>query len=807
MSIQGFLDDGWKDLRTAVRALGKVPGFTTVAVVTLALGIAGGSTIFSVLNAVMFRPTMAYHEPGRMATLFTVNPSLGADGGVSEPEFLEWRAQSRSFESMIALGFRSVSVRDRAESGQVRAAYASEGALDALRFRPVLGRDFLKDEHGLDASRVVLLTHGYWQRQFGGRTDIAGATIHVGRQPHTIVGVLPAQFSLRGAAFQEADLVLPLTLKASADRGNRWLIAVGRLASGTRIEKARAEMDTIASSVAAQHPATNKGWQVRVRGVRELDFSGDGQIFIVLLGAVAFVMAIVCANVANLLLARIPVRAGEIATKVALGASRGRILRQFIVESLLLSSSGCALGVLLNTWATAGLRKLAQGTNAAGFDVQTDSRVLGFAVLLSLITGLVVGVIPALQGARVNLVETLKEGALNASAGVQRRRLKNTLVFSQVMFSMVLLAGAGLMAKGLMVVWNTDPGFRTTGLLTAHMTLDDRVDQQRIAFYQQIAARIAELPGVKSAGLGSFLPMTGDVMPRETFEAAGRIAPARPADQRAGLAAVDPGYLAALGIPLRSGRTLQEADTATSQPVAVINETMARRYWEGRSPLGEQVTIAGKTRTIVGVIGDVRSFHKNVKPFSEVYVPYSQSARPTMALVIHVAQGDPMSLLPAVKSALRELDPDVPLTYPMSMEGWIERSMGGFKFFSSLVFSLSLIALLLASVGIYGVTSYTVAQRRHEFGIRMALGATGAGVVGSVFKRSMTLAAVSVLTGFLIALAAGRVLSSLLTGLKPMDPVVFTVAPMVLLASAALACILPALQASKADPIRCLRSE
>lgn len=782
------------DLRYAIRLLRKSPGFAILSVVILALGIAVNTAVFSAVNVLVMRP-LPFPEAERLALLSERNLQKGTTAGVSFANYLDWKQQSQVFEELGAVQERNLNLTGSEEPESVRGARASVAFLRALGLKPVLGRSFLPEDEKPGASRVALLSEKFWQRRFGSKPGVLGRELILDGESYTVVGVLPR---IGRSFYAGCNVWVPLIAEAErADRGQRPFQVVGRLKTGWSLERAEAEMSTIARRLEQQYPETNTGWGVAVASMFKLSQGEVLPAFLILLTVVGLVLLIVCTNIANLQLARATARRKEMAVRMALGASRGRLVWQVLTEGLLLALTSGALGLLLTVW----VRSVVIASVPELAEVRIEGAVVGYTLLISLVTGVVFGLAPALSASKVDLNETLKAGgrSLSASSG---RRLRNALVVSEMAVALLLLAGSGLLIMSFVRMRQADPGFRTQNLLTMNLSLPQlkyAQPQQRVTFYRQALERIAALPGVHSVAAVSAVPLTG-TSARASFEMEGV-----PRDlPSANYTLASPAYFRVMGISLLGGRQFTDQDREGALPVVIINERMAQLHWPNQDPLGKRIKVRGRSwSTVVGIAGNARQIL--VRPAGpEVYAPHAQDPSPGMALAVRAA-GNPMSLAAAVRGEIRALDRDLPVSYVQSMEDIISGYLPGAMIAGAMAFSGA--ALLLAALGLYGVISYLVTQRTQEIGIRMALGARPADVLKLVVRQGLRLTAVGAAIGLAGAFALTRVLSRALFGVGATDPGVFAAVTVVLTAVAAAASYLPARRATKVDPIVALRYE
>jgi len=803
----------WKDLRFGLRALARTPALTAAALVALALGIGANTAIFSVIDGVLLEP-LPYPRPDRLVMLIDTNPEAGWPRFSSSlPNAVDWREQSRSFEEMAAFTGSSLNLTAPGTSPErLSGAAVTAGLFDVLGVKPLLGRGFEEAENQPGAEKVVVLSHDLWARRFGSAGDVLGRRITLDGEPRTVVGVMPEGFAFPR---RETEAWVPLPIDLEEDpRGAHFLGVVARLVDGVTVDGARSEMDTIAARLAKQYPDSNKGWGVLVLPLRELVVEDIRPALLVLMATVGIVLLIACANVANLLLARMAAREREVAVRSALGAGRWRLLRQFLTESVLLGLGGGALGLALGVWGTKVLVALNADHIPRAAAIGVDPTVLGFTLALALGTGLVFGVVPSLQASKADLQGALKEGGRGQAGGGTARRARSVLIVAEVAAAVVLLVGAGLLLRSFVGLQRVAPGFDPAGVMTLQVSLPDSrypEDKDRAAFYQALMDRVDALPGVEAAGAGFPLPLTGSSYILD-FAVEGRLAPGPNESPSSHIRFVTPGYPRALGIPLLRGRPLRDADRTGAPRVALINQTMAKRWWPGEDPLGKRITFDDPTDAdaewieIVGIVGNVLHDSLAQEPDAETYLSAYQTPLGT-AVVAARTSGDPRLLAGALEDAVRQTDPDLPVYRVRTLEEVVEGSLSDQRFNATLLAVFALLALVLASVGVYGVVSYSVTRRTHEMGLRMALGAERATVRRLVVVQGMRLVALGVVLGLAGALAATRFLTGLLYGVGTTDVATLVTVPLVLLAVALVATILPAARATRVDPVVALRSE
>ena len=803
-----------QDLRYAFRLLGKSPGFTAIAVLTLALGIGANTAIFTVVNAVLLRP-LGFRDPSRV--VLVAEKSAYPTVSTSYENYIDWRDQSHSFDSLEATRGATITLTGAGEPERLNVRMATAPLFPLLGVNAILGRTFLAEEDHAGGSPVVVLGYGVWQRRFGGSHDILGKSITLDSRPYTVVGVLPRGFEL----LQPADVFLPFTPWAKTLPDDRnWhpgIFAIGRLKAGISREQARTEMVGITKRLEEQYPIYNTGTSADVVDLQEQLVKGVRPALLLLLGAVAAVLLIACVNVANLLLARAASRGREVAIRTSMGASRWRVTRQLITESLLLSLAGGALGLLF-AWASLGpLLRLSATSVPAVFAVGLDRRVLFFTLLVSLVTGLLFGIVPALRTAKLDLRETLNEGSRGSTAGPGHHRIRGALVAAEIAMAMLLLVGAGLLLRSFSRLQDVPPGFQADHLLVADLPLSLTAyakPEQRFEFFDRVVGRAKSLPGVRSAGAASFLPVSGGGGLLH-FNIAGR-PPKSPHDYTAtGYRTITPNYFETLGMPLEQGRFFTAADTEKAPAVVVINAAMARTYFPGENPLGKRLQVGATPEPdvpwmeVVGVVGDVRQ-GLDLDPKAEMYLPYRQADQilPVfqLSIVLRTAT-DPMLQASALRNALAEIDPNQPLVKVRTMEENMATTVAQPRFRTWLIGIFAALALVLAAVGVYGVMSYTVTQRTSEIGIRVTLGAQPEDVFRIVVGEGLRLALAGVGVGILAALALTRLLQSFLYGVSAYDPLTFAGVAVILTIVAVAASFFPARRATLVDPLVALRYE
>ena len=794
----------WQDLRYGVRMLFKHRGFTAIAVLTLGLGIGANTAIFSVVNAVVLQP-LPFDQPDRLIWMWG-KFSQGERASTSPPDFLDYRAQNSTFEEFAAMRFSSYNLTGDAEPERIIAADVTTNFFRTLGVRPIQGRAFAPEEEQTGSSQVAIISEGLWRRRFGGVVPIVGKPLLLDGRSYTVVGVA----SNAGRLPEDTDVWVPITFDSPDMKIRRFhfLRAIGRLKPGVSLQQAQADMDSVAIGLEKLYPDSNTTWRLRLVPLREQLLGDIRTGLYVLLGAVAFVLLIACANVANLLLARATGRQKEIAIRSAMGARPRRLIRQLLTESIVLSTTGGAIGLLLAMWGTQLLMKLAPDSISRANEIGIDNRVLAFTLTLSVLSGIVFGLVPALQTSKPDLNESLKEGGKGAGAGTGHNRTHGLLVVAEMALALVLLVGAGLLVQSFRQLQNVEPGFDPANALTMRLFLSEsRYGEpgKASAFVDQVLERVAALPGVKAVGTTTHLPLRGG---GDTyFKIEGR--PFKDANQQ--VTALNPAishdFLRSMGIKLLKGRPFSEQETKAPIKTVRINEAFEHEYFPGEDALGQRLIIdMGESLTceIVGVTQSIKQFSLESQPTPTMYLPSLNVGRPN--LVVR-PEGDPLAMASAVRAAVQSLDKDQPLANVRSMEQLLSTSVAEPRFRTMLLSAFAALALALAGVGIYGVMSYAVARRTHEIGIRMALGASSGDTLKLVVGQGMTLALIGVAVGLGAAFGLTRLLSSLLFGVSPTDPLTFTAIAVLLTSVAGVACYIPARRATRLDPMTALRCE
>jgi predicted permease len=812
-----FIETLLQDIRFGLRMLAKHPRFSIVAVLTLALGIGANTAIFSVVNGVLLRP-LPYPDSDRLVQVHERSPLIN-ELSVSYPNFLDWERMNRSFEGMAAYRRESLTFTGTSQPENITGAVVTANFLSVLGFEPLLGRTFAPDEDRQGARPVAMVSEGFWKRRFGGETAVLGSMVVLDGQTFTVVGIVPRDCHL----LDPAEIVIPLW-----QWGRRRLLemrgahpgihVVGRLKPGVSLAQARPDMESIAHNLAEAYPSTNKGTSTVVVPLKNNIVGDVRPMLLVLQAAVGFVVLIACANVANLLLARSLARKREVALRVALGASRGRIIRQLLTESVLMSLAGGGIGLLLASWGATPILAAVPGGLPRQEAIGLDGNVLLFTLGLSLLTGIVFGLAPALQSSRLDLQETLKGGGPSVAGG--QHRTQSALVVGEVALALVLLVGAGLLIRTLQRLWDVNPGLDPQQVMTMQVALSPALLDDASAIrtaWRQLLDRVRSIPGIESAAVTTLVPLSGDSdeMPFWT----GAQPPSSTAQMPVALTYfTTPGYLRTMGIPLLRGRYFTEQDSEISRKVVVIDDVLADHFFPGQDPVGEQLRLGmSAPMEIIGVVGHVKHWgldaDESAKIRDQFYVPLFQipdqfmaQAKKGLTLVLRT-RSNPLSVVSAVSKRVMGPGRDQPVYDVRSMEQLIAGSLARRRFLQMLLAIFAGLALTLAAIGIFGVVSYSVSQRTHEIGIRMALGAEGPDVMKSVVGRGLALALAGVAIGLVAALGLTHFIAGMLYGVRPSDPLTFVAVSLVLTCVALAACYLPARRATKVDPMVALRYE
>jgi len=802
----------WQDLRFGARMLAKKPGFTLIAAVTLALGIGANTAIFSVVNALLLRP-LPYAEAERLV-LLAERTRDGERKGVPYLNFADWRTRAQSFAGMAMSGPESFNLIGVDNPRRLSGCRVNWNFFSLLGVRPQLGRLFTEADDRYGAPRTVVLSHGFWQRHFGGAADVIGKAVFLTSENYTVIGVAPQGFEY----FEVADVYVPIELflepnSGMADRGTSFggLYAVARLKPGVTLEQANNEMVALARQLAQEYPKINEGKSAQAERLQDVMSESVRRSLWVLLGAVGFILLIACINVANLLLARAAEREKELAVRLSLGAGRWRIVRQLLSESLLLAGLGAAGGLLLGRLMLAGLLRLAPPEIPQLSRVGLDTAILLFTLGVAALTSLLFGLAPALRASKTDLQTALKDGG-RLTAGVAREGARKALLIAEVSLSLVLLAGAGLLLRSMYNLLRVDLGFEAGNLLTMRFELSDKKYSPETGrvFYDECLARVQAVPGVRSAALSQSLPIEGAYWD-SFFTAADKPVPSRANLPVSDYSLVSANYFETMGIRLLRGRWFSPADTPESAPVAVINETLARRIWPNEDPVGKRVKQGfpeynGLWREVIGVVSDIKMNGVDRGASMQTYVLFSQEPHTALGLIVRT-QGNPLAVVAPIEQAIHTVDKDLPVYSVWTMDQLLGNSLAQRRLTLVLLSSFAALALLLAAVGVYGVIAYTVRQRTRELGIRLALGAQAGAVLRLIMWQGLKLTLIGVALGLTAAFALTRWMESLLFGVRPADPQTFGVIALVLLLVAICACWIPARRATQVDPLVALRSE
>jgi putative ABC transport system permease protein len=803
----------WQDLRYGCRTLLRNPGFCAVAILALALGIGPNTAIFTMVNAVLLQP-LPVPEPDRVVMIWGTMLKSGFDQlPVSAADYLEWKRQARSFDQMsaaFAIPEFGLNVSGAGDPERVPAALASKEFLPALGIKPIVGRNFLMDEDRPGGPPAVIVGHALWQRRFHSDPAAIGRTLTVDGIPRTVVGVVPHELGEMVAA----DVWLPTAINPNnPERRNHEYGVVARLKPGVTAQQARAEMIVIARRLESAYPATNTGSGITLFPMAEMFTGRIRPVLLILLGAVGLLLLIACANLANLLLARAATREKEIAIRGALGAGRRRIVRQLLTESLVLALAGGALGLVLATWGVRLLRSVVPDMFPMLQHMRVDASVLAFTFGISILTGLLFGLVPAWRSSRTDLNTTLKEAAGRSESAGGSHRIRSFLLASEVALAVLLSVSAGLLLRSFVRVTAVDPGMRTANVLTMNLSLPEvKYDTplKRAAFYKNLIERLDTLPGVRSAGAVVFLPLRVSILSFRiwvnSFTIEGR--PPVPQDQQpqADYRPATPGYFNTMGIALRRGRLFDQHDDLDAKRVALVNEAMVRKHFAHENPLGRHI-VTGGPMEIVGVVADAKLYGLDAPVEPAIYVPHAQHpGESSMAIVVRT-EGDPAAIASAVRREILKLDPEQPISNVRTMETVLSDSLTLRRVSMLLIAVFAALALTLATVGIYGLTAYSVSRRTHEIGLRVALGASQSQILRLVVGRGLVASLIGAGIGMAAAFELTRGLSGLLYGVTATDPLVFAGVPLLLIAVSVLASYLPARKATRIDPLAALRYE
>jgi putative ABC transport system permease protein len=811
------MDTFFRDIRYGVRTLIKNPVFTLIAVLSLALGIGANTAVFSVVNAVLLK-SLPFKDPESLVLIWGDSGDqerLKGRNQLSATDVADFRKQATSFEEVSTFtGWNPIMSGDT-EAERVPAIQVGDGFFKVMGGTPLLGRVFVPEEQQEGKDFVIVLGHALWQRRYNSDPAVVGKTVLLNSRPYTIVGVVGPDFHPLPASlvFPQGQFYRPIAEPYSEEeRDARHVRAVARLKPGVTIDQARADVVTIARRLEQEHPTTNKNQSATVVSITEDTVGGFKRTLWLVFGAVVFVLLVACANVANLLLARATARGREITIRAAIGASRIRLLRQLLTESIILALLGGAVGLILAAWGTKLIESAASRINPAFNNISIDTPTLLFTLIASVITGILFGLAPALPISNPDLSRWLKDGR-SAGGSSSRNRLRNTLVIAEVALTLVLLVCAGLLIRTVIRLRNVDTGFNGNNVLTMNIGLPGikyPKPENIVSFYKEATDRISALPGVKAAGLTSVLPLS------DNFDGRGLVVEDHPKPEgeeiTVDLYVVTAGYLTAMEIPLQKGRPIVDHDTADSEKVALINQTMANQLWPNQDSIGRRIRFQGSPqrpqpwRTIVGIVSDVSQYSLDQKPPMQIYLPHSQFPTSFNTIVVK-SENDPGSVLPAVRREILAIDKDQAVYNVITLQQLHSDALSLRRFFMLLLIIFAALTLALAAVGIYGVMSYVVTQRTQEIGIRVALGARTADVMKLVVKGGLALALVGIGVGLITAFAVTRLMESVLFGITPTDTLTFVAGSMALLFVAAIACYIPARRATKVDPLVALRYE
>lgn len=801
----------FRDIKFGLRMISKNPGFSAVIILTVVLSVGVNGGVFTIVNSVLLRP-LAYKDSNNLVVVWQTQPQQERTP-VSPGDFKDLESQGEAFEALAAFRYQNLNLTGGGEPERIRCLNVSSGFFPLLGTSLTLGRNFAPEEEQPGKNQVVILTHGVWERRFGSDPGIIGREIKLNDKPYSVIGVLPSDFEFPNGG----ELWTPLSLGSDQwkVRNTHMLNVIGRLKPGVTVKKAQTALAVIARQLEQQFPSTNSNVGFRVISLYEQVVGGARSNLLILLGAVAFVLLIACANISNLLLSRATTRHREVAIRTSLGATRLSLIRQLTVETLLLFLAGGGAGIFVSVWLTRLLISASPGNIPRAREVGIDVWVLAFMLLVSLAAGMITGLVPALQATKTDLSELLKEGARGTAGSRHQQRTRNLLAGLEIALALVLLIGSGLMIKSLLRLENVDPGFNPKNVLTAQISLPASkysTPQQQANFFKQALDRVESLPGVQAASVTTSLPMTGP--PNSTgFILEGQTLGPDEEKPVVEYRQVGPDYFKAVGIPLLKGRQFNEFDREASQPVIIINETLARTFFHDDDPVGRKIGLSGPPdwREIIGVVGDVRNGGLESKSAPEAYIPYLQNTSPylgyyTMSLAI-LSADDPKALAPLIRSKIYEVDANQPVYNIISMDQIISKSVSQPRFNMYLFGSFAAIALLLSTSGIYGVISYSVTQRRGEIGIRMALGARRLDILKLVIGQAAAISVAGIAAGLAAALALTRILSSFLYEVSSTDAQTFAIVSMGLFCVSLLASYVPARQATSVNPIIALRAE
>jgi putative ABC transport system permease protein len=797
-----------QDLGYALRMMRRTPAFTAAALVTLALGIGANSAIFSVVNGVLLQ-SLPYRDAGRLHVLQMLYPDGTKYSSLSAPDFMSVRARQQVFDQVEAVDTRLLTMLGAGEPREIDGAFVSDGLFELMGLKVAIGRGFRAEEHRKGQAQVVLLGHGFWQRAFGGDPAVLGRTITSAGITYTIIGVTTPEATLPDRVDAYFPIEYTAIYDATTQQGRRgeFLSVVARAKDGVDAAAIDADLKRIGAQLQEAFPGSNEGLTFASRPLREMIVGDVQRPLLVMLGAVGLVLLVACANVANLLLARGSARQGELSVRAAIGAGRARLIRQLVTESILLGLIGATLGLGLAYWSTQALVAARPADLPRIDDIHLNATVVWFTFGAALITSLVFGLIPALQATNDHLLQGLQETGRSSGGGRRTQRMRAGLVIAEMALAVVLLTGAGLLIRSFLALTGVDPGFQPGGAMSVRVTLQgaeyQNGDQVR-ARVDQLVERLRGLPGVTAIAVGSILPL-GGLGALNDFAVDGAPPPPPNVNQEIAVASATPDYFKAIGAPLKRGRLFNDLDQPKSPMVVLLNEAAARRWFPGEDPLGRRVMSSGGPREVVGIVGDVLQRTPGQPAAPQMFLPYTQRTGRTVRVIIR-AQGDPLALAPSVREHIRALDPNLPVADATPLQEMVTRSVAQPRFYMSLLTLFAAVALALSATGIFGVMSYAVAQQSKEIGIRMALGARAADVVRSVVGRALALAGLGVIVGLVVSLAFGGAIRNQLFGVTIFDPATLGVVVIVLLASAAIASLLPAMRAARIDPVSTFRT-
>jgi putative ABC transport system permease protein len=808
LNIPLALEDIGRDLRFGLRSLLRSPGFAVVSILCLALGIGANAALFSVLNAVLLRP-LPFAAPDRLVQLY--EKFSGVDqGSVSIPNFRDWQEKSTGFEQLAAYQSRSHNLQAAGSPERIQVVEATPNLFSLLAVPPLLGRTFNPSTDQPGRAKVVVVSEELWRTRFGGDPSLIGKTIRLDSTPYEVIGVMRSSFNFPpGGNSTDAWVLFEPSPELASSRGSHLLAVVGRLKPETALEQATSQLVTVAAQIEKEHPAEQKGRSVLVEPLRETVVGRTRSALLILFGAVGLVLLIACANVANLLLARSVVRQREVAVRLALGASRARLIRQFLIENLVLAFAGALLGLLLAWWSLDALAPMAKGALPFS-NFPFDGRVFSFLLGVALLSGTVFGIVPAFQTSRDDLRSRLTGAGGKTTGSGRQQFFRNALVVLEIAVSLVLLVGAGLLLRGFLALSGTEPGFEAKDVLTVHLPVPEaQLKGSTPRLFRPVLERVRALPGVRSAAVISMLPIQS-VGLNGDFSIEGRPAPESGQEPLAELRVASPGVFQSLGIPVIRGHDFTESDGETGPMTAIVNQALAHKYFPGEDPLGKRLSLGGGAFTITGVVGSIRQAGLDHEPLPEIYLPYAAADFMGFlgdAVLMARTSVPPESITKEVRAAVAGIDPGLPLYNLLTMEQVIDNSLAPRRLNLWLLAIFAGIALVLSAAGLYGVISYLVAQRTREIGMRIALGARTWDVIGLVMRQGASLTGAGLLIGLLGAFAFTRVLQSLLYGVSARDPLTYVALAVLLAAIALIATWLPAVRASQVDPILSIRSE